>query len=359
MDLQKLRSDLKERFAGRALLTAASLAYGAGVRARRLLYDCRVLKSAGLGCRVICFGNLTTGGAGKTPAVALAAQTLRQRKYGVVILSRGYGRRGAKGDVTVLRDGHTPHWTECGDEPWMLHAALQGLEVPILAAPDRVAAGRQAMSFYQPDVILLDDGFGHLSLRRDLDVLMVHAARPFGDRRLLPYGDLREPMSCLSRAGLVVLTHADLVPATELDLLKEEIRARNPEAAVVESAHRPDYVLDADSNQRLEPAALAGRKAVAVSGLGEPGQFEELLTGLGVELVQRWRFPDHHPFTLEELRSIANAGKGNPVVTTMKDLVRLPDGWREVLKAGLFGLAVKLEITKGKATWAKALTDGL
>ncbi|MBI5624866.1 MAG: tetraacyldisaccharide 4'-kinase [Elusimicrobia bacterium] len=359
MDLPGLRARLKGGLAGKAALGAASLAYGAAVRTRRLLYDWNVLGSSKLGCRVVCFGNLTAGGTGKTPAVALAAQTLRQRKYGVVILSRGYGRKAGKKEVVVLRDGHVPPWTECGDEPWMLHQALQGLDVPILVAPDRVAAGLQALSFFQPDVILLDDGFGHLRLKRDLDVLMVHAARPFGDRRLLPYGDLREPLSALSRAKLIVLTHADQVKPSELDLLKDELQERSPGAAVVESCHRPDYLLDASADRRLEPGSLRGQKAVSLSGIAEPEQFESLLASLGVELVQRWRFPDHHPFTLEEVRSIANARKGLPVVTTMKDLVRLPEGWKEALGPGLHGLAVKLEITKGKATWAKLLTEGL
>ncbi|MBI5883063.1 MAG: tetraacyldisaccharide 4'-kinase [Elusimicrobia bacterium] len=358
MDLPKLRSKLKEKLAGRTFLGAAALAYGAAVRARRKLYDWRVLKSARLGCRVVCFGNLTTGGTGKTPAVALAAQTLRERKYRVVILSRGYGREGSK-EISVLRDGRTPPWTECGDEPWMLHQALQGLDIPILVAPDRVAAGGQAMSFYGPEVILLDDGFGHLALRRDLDVLMVHAVRPFGDRRLLPYGDLREPLGSLSRAKLVVLTHADLVTPSELDLLKDEIRALSPGAAVVESSHKPDYLLEASSDRRLEPESLRGKKAVALSGIADPSQFEDLLASLGVELVQRWRFPDHHPFSEEELRSIDTARQGLPVIATMKDLVRLPPAWRDILGSGLHGLAIKLEITKGKATWAKMLTDGL
>ncbi|MBI4678484.1 MAG: tetraacyldisaccharide 4'-kinase [Elusimicrobia bacterium] len=358
MDLPDLRSRLKAKPLGRAFLAAASLAYGAGVRTRRLLYDWRVFKSHRLGCRVVCFGNITAGGTGKTPAVALAAQTLRQRKYGVVILSRGYGRPAGKAGIMVLRDGHVPPWTECGDEPWMLHQALQGLDVPILVAPDRVAAGGQAMAFYQPDVILLDDGFQHLALRRDLDVLMVHAQQAFGDRRLLPYGDLREPLGALARAKLVVLTHADLIPPSELDDLKEEILKRGRGAAIVESAHRPDYLLDAAAGRRVEPEILKGRKAVAFSGIADPSQFEGLLTALGVELAQRWRFPDHHPFSVSELRSIDNAREGLPALTTMKDLVRLPEGWRETFGPGLYGLAIKLEITKGKATWAKMLTAG-
>ncbi|MBI5211705.1 MAG: tetraacyldisaccharide 4'-kinase [Elusimicrobia bacterium] len=355
MDLPGLRSKLKDRLAGRALLGAASLAYGAAVRTRRLLYDWRVLKSQRLGARVICFGNLTTGGTGKTPAVALAARALRHRKLGVAILSRGYGRARDKKGITVLRDGHVPAWTECGDEPWMLHQALKGLDVPILVCPDRVAAGREAMSFYQPDVILLDDGFQHLALQRDVDVLMVNARNPFGDRRLLPLGDLREPLGALAKAAMVVLTHADLVGHAELQALKDDIHEVKPGLPIVEAAHALDFLLDAARDERVAVASLKGRQAVSFCGLADPAQFEDQLAAAGVELTQRWRFPDHHAFSLSDLRSIENVRGGLPAVTTLKDLVRLPAGWRDLLGPGVLALGIKLEITKGKTTWGSVL----
>jgi tetraacyldisaccharide 4'-kinase len=351
----KRRDRMRRSLSGRAVLRAASFAYGAGLLARRALYAVKAFKRRRLPARVICIGNLTAGGTGKTPAVLLAAETLRRHGHDVAILSRGYGRTAPNKEVSVLLDGRHTDWRECGDEPWMIHQSLVGFGVPVLVCPDRAKAGALAIEVYGSRVLLLDDGFQHLRLQRDLDIVLISARDPFGGRRLLPAGDLREPMSALRRAQLIVITHADRVTEAELASLREELQALHPGAPVVESAHRPDHLLDVRADHKLPLAHLKGRSVVALSGIGDPLSFESGLESLGVAVNQRWRYPDHHAFTERELRSAEDLRGGLPVVTTLKDFARFPDHWEKLLTGETYVLGVKLDIIKGRNVWMETL----
>ncbi len=355
MTWAKRRKNLQSSVGGRALLGAASLAYGAGVLSRRALYAAGVLTRKRLGAKVICIGNLTLGGTGKTPAVLLAAETLHKRDHEVAILSRGYGRLAPKREVSVLLDGRRVDWRECGDEPWMIHQSLQGQGIPVLVCPDRVRAGELAVEMYGSRVLILDDGFSHLRLHRDLDIVLINARAPFGGGRLLPLGDLREPLSALRRAGLVVITHADRVTTAELTRLRADIEAIHPGVQVVESAHKADHLLDVKTEAKLPLTRLKDTAAVALSGIGDPLSFETQLEALGVTVAQSWRYPDHHPYTSRELKSIEDLRGGLPLITTHKDFVRLPEDWRERLSGEVFVLGIKLELLKGRNAWIDML----
>ena len=355
MTWSKRRERLKASAGGRALLGAASLAYGAGVLSRRALYASGVLTRKRVKAKVLCIGNLTTGGTGKTPAVLLAAETLRKRGHEVAILSRGYGRKAPSNEVSVLLDGRQVDWRECGDEPWMIHQSLHGQGIPVLVCPDRAKAGQLAVEMYGSRVLILDDGFQHLGLHRDLDVVLVNARDPFGGRRLLPLGNLREPLSAIRRAGMIVITHADRVTAVELARLRDDIEALHPGVQVVESAHKADHVLDVKTEAKLPLSRLKDAAVVALSGIGDPLSFETQLEGLGVKVAQSWRYPDHHPYTSRELKSIEDLRGGLPLVTTHKDFVRLPEDWRERLTGEVFVLGIKLELLKGRNAWIDML----
>jgi tetraacyldisaccharide 4'-kinase len=351
----KRRRRLQSHLPGKALLGAASLAYGAGVLGRKVLYDLKVLKRRKLDAKVICIGNLTTGGTGKTPAVLLAAETLRRRGHDVAILSRGYGRTAPKKDVTVLLDGRITDWHLCGDEPWMIHQSLGGMGVPVLVCPDRAKAGALAIDMYGSRVVILDDGFQHLKLHRDLDVVLVNARDPFGGGSLLPLGNLREPVSALRRAHIVIVTHADRVTAPELAALRAELDAAHPGIEILESAHKADHVLDVRTEKKHPLSHLKGKAVVALSGLGDPLSFETTLESIGASVAQRWRYPDHHAYSEREMRSIAELRGDLPLVTTFKDFVRLPENWRELLPGEIFVIGIRLELLKGRNVWIDTL----
>ncbi|MFA5139488.1 MAG: tetraacyldisaccharide 4'-kinase [Elusimicrobiota bacterium] len=356
MNLARARAQLLERTAGRWLLSLCAFVYGLGVALRNILYSLKLLPTRKLGSRTVCIGNLTVGGTGKTTAVLLAANTLRRKGVKAAILTRGYGRLRAKREVQVLVDKTTVSWKETGDEPWMMHQSLRGADIPILISPDRVKAGETALFYYKPRVLLLDDGFQHRRLRRDLDIVLISAIDPFGGGRLLPYGDLREPLSALKRAGMVIITHADQVEASRVEKIRAVVSAAAPSAELLEAVHRPDFIFDLKRNERHRLSHVKGKAIASLCGIGNPKSFEALLEAVEARVAQAWRYPDHHPYTLEEMRSIEELGKGMPVVTTFKDFPRFPQGWEDALPGDVLALAVRMEITSGKDVWEKALT---
>lgn len=347
----KRRAHLQADATGRFFLLLLSLIYGAAVFARRMLYKFGLLKSRKLPAKVICIGNLTTGGTGKTPAVLLAAQTLRRRSIPVAILSRGYGRRGPGREVTALLEDTRLSWSECGDEPWMMHQALQGQNIPILISRDRLKAGQEAITFYHSKILILDDGFQHLKLKRDLNILLMNATDPFGGRHLLPLGNLREPLTALSRAHMIILTHVDRVEESELEAIKKEISSLNPRIPVLEAAHKADFLFDLKTEKKCRLSHLSGQKVVALSAIADPPSFETQIIKIGAEIGQKWRYPDHHPFSPRELASLEKLRRGMPLVTTFKDYTRFPKGWQDLLSGETFALAIKLDIVKGKNAW--------
>jgi len=340
---------------GRSLLWVASICFGAGARTRNFLYDLRLLPSRKVRAKVVGIGNLTTGGTGKTPATVLAAMTLRRRDQHVAILSRGYGRPVKSPDVCVLHDDSVLDWRQCGDEPWMMHQLLKGQNIPILISPDRSRAALQAVTFFDSHVIILDDGFQHRRLKRDLDIVLINATNPFGGGKFLPLGNLREPLRSLKRAGMILLTHIDLVAEGALESLRQELHAVNPRAALLESVHKPDFLLEVKTERKQRLSHLEGREVAALSGLADPVQFEDCLAHVGMAVAQKWRYPDHHRFTRRELASVDHLLHGMPLVTTFKDVVRFPTGWRELLRGEVYALAIKLDIVKGKNAWTDAL----
>ncbi|MBI5629433.1 MAG: tetraacyldisaccharide 4'-kinase [Elusimicrobia bacterium] len=353
---EKRRQRLKGNFLGWIFLAGLSCLYGAWARLRRWLYAKKIFPSKRLPAKVICIGNLTAGGTGKTPAVLLAAQTLRRHGQAVAVLSRGYGAK-ANGKVLVLTQHTAPSWKECGDEPWMMNQVLKEAGVPVVVCADRAKAGEAAITYYHSRVLLLDDGFQHLKLRRDLDILLVNAAAPFSDGEFLPLGNLREPLSSLAHAGLVVITHADQVQALALEELKKTIRRWQPSAPILEAAHKADFLMDPGTQQKHPVSLIQGREVAVLSGLADPASFEAQLESLGARATQKWRYPDHHAYRPRELRSIEKLRQGLPLVTTFKDFTRFPKEWREILKAQVLLLAIRLEIFKGEQVWNQALIN--
>ncbi len=355
MNWKKRRSRLLAKSWGRILLRSLSWAYGFGAMSRGLLYDLGLLRARAVAARVVCIGNLTAGGTGKTPAAVLAAMTLRSKGVSTAILSRGYGRPQKGREISVLVDESASSWKQCGDEPWMMHQLLKGQGVPILVSPDRIRAGTQAVNFYHSRVLILDDGFQHRALKRDLDIVLIDAAAPFGGRHFLPYGDLREAPYALRRAHLVVLTHSDLISPADLSALREEIRRLHAKVPVLESVHAPDFLFDAKTDARLPLEHLQGLGVVTLAAIAVPEQFEAMIERLGARVAQKWQYPDHHRYTLDELSALSRLAGEAPLVTTFKDIVRFPDGWRDLLSREVYVLAVKLEIVKGREIWDAAL----
>lgn len=295
--------------AARLLLAATSLPYAAAVAARNAAFDAGLLASFAAGAPVVSVGNLTLGGTGKTPLVAWVARRLLDRGLAPAIVSRGYAARAG----------------ERSDEAAELAVVLPG--VPHVADRDRVAGARAAVAA-GADAIVLDDGFQHRRLRRDLDVVAVDATDPFGCGRLFPRGLLREPLRGLARADAVVLTRATAVTAERRKAIKEALAAvcgGRPPRAWMEAEHRPVHLRTADGGT-LPLDLLHSARVVAFAGIGNPAAFRDTLRSLGADAAEFIGFPDHHAYDEVDrgrLGDRARAASATFAVTTLKDLVKV------------------------------------
>lgn len=325
-------------FGGAARLGLGVLSAGwtAAHHLRRALYATGLERTRSLPVPVLSIGNLAVGGTGKTPFTAWIAAGLRGRGHHPGILSRGYGPRAAGGPGSL------------SDEGAVLRRAL-GDEVPLREDANRLRGGRRLLAeFPDTDVLLLDDGFQHWQLARDLDVVLLDATRPFGYGHLLPRGLLREPPRALERAGVVVVTRAERVDAGAL----EEIRARVAElsSAVLAVARSRPAGVEVDGVTH-EPGWLRGRRVFAVCGIGNPQSFVAHLEALGAVVVGRRFLPDHAAPTTGAwtgLREGARAAGAEVVVTTRKDAVKV-----ERLPPDVAVYEVSMHVDDGEAElWA-------
>jgi tetraacyldisaccharide 4'-kinase len=327
----------------RGVLRALSVVYGVLVWHRALAYRLGLLKSYALDSYVVSVGNITVGGTGKTPLVMALARQLRDKGHRVVVLSRGY--KGASRGVCLVSDGRQVLVSKelAGDEPYLLAQRLPG--VPVIVGRDRYAAGRVAVERLAPDVVLLDDGFQHLKLRRDLDIVTIDCTAPFGNNRLLPRGPLREPLSALTRASLFCLTHAE--QRAELDLIKQRLKSVKPNADLFEARHCPIALRTLSApTEDLGTPFLSGKSVVALSAIANPESFCRMLEGLGCRLLGRVSFPDHHAYKPGDLQAAARQAKdlnADCIVTTAKDAVRLPEDWHSDPPTFVLEIAVEIE----------------
>lgn len=290
----------------RALLGCASLLYRCGRTIHRGLYASGLRRRRRLPVPVVSVGNVTVGGSGKTPFVAWLARELAQRGSRLLVVGRGYGR---------------PAGSRLNEEGEWLERVLPAVRV--VQAADRFRAARTALAQAPADLVLLDDGFQHEALARDLDVVLVDARVPFGNGRLLPGGPLREPLSALARARFVFATRAELAAPGRLAALRERIAASAPRARVGTVRFEIGALRRGDA--REPPALLNGRDVVLLTGVGSPASVRATVERLGARVAQELAFPDHHPFERAELdaaRARADA-RGAELVVTAKDAVKL------------------------------------
>lgn len=315
-----------------------SLFYGLGVR---ILIFSRSIRAHRLNCKVLSVGNITLGGTGKTPLVELIARHLKESGRKVAILSRGYKRKFTGYGLRLTG------YEEMGDEPSMLQKNLG--DVPVIVDADRVRGADKAIRDYRADTLILDDGLQQWKIKKDLEIVAIDAVNPLGNRHLLPRGILREPLSSLKRASIFVLTKTDLSPQTQT--IKDFLSSINPQAQIVESVHRPmGFYLMHQPDKLLAIEALKGKTATLFCGIADPESFSETVVGLGINVGLFLRFPDHYAYRKKDLEDIVKKSKAkdvDAVITTEKDLARIPPGSfsREI---NFFVLRIALQITSNE-----------
>jgi tetraacyldisaccharide 4'-kinase len=291
----------------RTALSLASCAYGWEVRRRNRSFD-RGIDVHSAGVPVISVGNLTAGGTGKTPVVALLANYFRRWGVNVAILSRGYGSKPAS----------------VNDEALVLERLCP---VPHVQQPDRVAGAARATATFGSELLILDDGFQHRRLGRDFDVVLIDATNPFGFGHLLPRGLLREPIDSLKRADLVLLTRADCVSRSTRTETLVRIGGAAPHVPIVDVAFPPVRLVNASGEGRpLE--SLDEVPTLAFCGIGNPAGFAATLRAASIRPADIVPFRDHHHYDVNDLVRLALRARAlgaAAAVTTLKDLVKLRD----------------------------------
>ena len=315
-----------------AFLVPLSLPYSLTQRLRAGMYRAGVLKTNRLPRPVVSIGNITVGGTGKTPVTAWVARFLMSHGAKVAVLSRGYGGS-LEGRTAIVSDGHKLLLTaeECGDEPFLLAKNVPGLMVAIGA--DRHAAGMLALEHLSPEIFLLDDGFQHLRLQRDMNILLLDFAKPFGNGWTLPAGLLREPRSAALRADWIIYTRCDdtILNIPGLDLIPQ-----------TSSRHRLCNLFPLSGGRPLPFEVLTDKSLIAFAGIAEPDRFFNDLRKLAKGVVRTLSLPDHTPYdhgTIGTITAMMRDSGADYAVTTEKDAVKLkqlpPDLASRILVAQL------------------------
>jgi len=299
------------------LLWLCSIPYAVVMRLRSLLYRCGILAARQLPRPVVSVGNIVVGGTGKTPMTAWIAAYLMERGKKVAVLTRGYGGK-LEGQVAVVADGSRRllNPVDAGDEPCLLADLLPGLIV--VMGSDRYRAGCLAMERFSPDIFILDDGFQHQKLQRDLDLVLLDGEKPQGNGFTFPAGLLREPFSALRRAHLAIFTRSSGTDPAGLTLPPglQRCHARH---------HLAGFTTG--ENDTLRPfSELQGLRGLAFAGIADPDGFFNLLEAEGVSLAATLAFPDHSSYGDEECAALARlkrSCRADFIITTAKDAVKL------------------------------------
>ena len=303
------------------LLLPLSKIYGGAVNMRNWGYSSDIMKAKHLPKPVISVGNITVGGTGKTPVTRFLSELLNQSNQQVAILTRGYGRIARETIILNRENLSEVPFSRTGDEPRLLARSLKNGAVFI--DPDRRRAGELALSTLNPDVFVLDDGFQHRGLNRDLDIVTIDAAKPFGNGRLLPSGPLREPVDQLKRADLLWITRVN-ESGLSIDQIRSQLR-QFMEKPMVFSQHEATYLLRPIDQSRSPVGEIEGKRVVAFCGIANPGSFRNTLETAGAKIAEFIRFSDHHIYKSGEIRRLEDAMSktvADLILTTEKDVAR-------------------------------------
>ena len=307
----------------KSFLSLISALYFLIINCRNILYKIKFFKERRLPCCVISIGNLSWGGTGKTPITEKVSNILSKNNIFHAVLSRGYKSKRSKAiNVVSTTKEVVMKPPFAGDEAVMLAEKLK--EVPVISGKDRFLTGKYAIEEYGVKALVLDDGYQHISLKRDLNILLIDSSKDFEKNKLIPGGSLREPFAALRRADLIVLTKTNQIDKN-INSFKNFIKQYNKVAPIFKAVHKAEMVVDFKSKRAYEATLFKNKKVLAFSAIADPESFKKSLRDTGVEIIDFIEFGDHHYYSSDEIKAIdskAKELKAEAIITTEKDVTR-------------------------------------
>jgi tetraacyldisaccharide 4'-kinase len=314
----------------RGSLRLVETPYALAMTWRNRRYDRGTAQIHHMGVPIVSVGNITLGGTGKTPLVQWIARWFRAHQVRVCIVSRGYrAEEGGRNDEARELEQKLP-------------------DVPHLQNPDRVAAAKIAIEELETQLILLDDGFQHRRLARDLDIVLIDALEPFGFDHVFPRGTLREPLAGLRRANVVILSRSDVIDQSEREAIRRRVQSLSPQSAWAEVRHAPKELISA-GGARGPLDSLKEMPVAAFCGLGNPAGFHHTIESRGYHLSGFREFPDHHCYTRADIDSLSLWADGlhaGAILCTHKDLVKI--GLNQLGNLPLWAISVEMDFLFGQ-----------
>lgn len=334
-----------------SVLNFLSFLYYLVIEIKLFLYEKKIIRQHSLKTKVISIGNITLGGTGKTPAVIEIASLFQNRK--VAILSRGYKSK-YEHEMAVVSDGTKIllKEKEAGDEPYLLAKRLP--TVPIIIGKNRVKSAKYAIDKFGTEIIILDDGFQHWQLKRDLDIVLIDGKNPYGNTHLFPRGILREPIKNLKRANIFIITKID--QCLNRTKIIQDLKNINPQAPILESIHKPVKFIGLDSKEEYPLEFVKNIDIVALSSIGDPDSFEVILKKIVGKNFIHLTFPDHYAYTKKDVNKLIDYLHGvNFIITTEKDIVKL----RGIVPPNLPILCLMIKFEIITPNWQKLILEYL
>ena len=288
---------------------------------RNYLYDIKLFKATKLSCKVISVGNITVGGTGKTPTVIAIANFLQQQKISVAVLSRGYGRKST--GTQLVTDGKTRpiNWKKAGDEPALMTKHLSN--IPIVVDENRIRGGKYLINRFNPEIIILDDGFQHRKIHRDVDIVLINSnSSKITNRRMFGFGNFREPWKSLKRAHIIFLTKSNVFAPSNKLMARLEIFNL---PLVKTNTHPSSYLLD-QKNNKVNIDNFSGKTALLFSGIGDPESFQKTVQNLNISILDSINFRDHKIYSTSDIQKIRDKfykTGADVIITTEKDFLKI------------------------------------
>ncbi|NLH39276.1 MAG: tetraacyldisaccharide 4'-kinase [Elusimicrobia bacterium] len=344
MEIENIRDRIKKNKGGYFFLFILSLIYKFLFKFKKNLYKKNIIKSIKFSKPVVCVGNISTGGTGKTTFVLSLSRKLSNTKIKHCIVLRGYKSKLSKNEVADINENNFENQIKnpyLSDEHKLIAISVKGNSVPVIASKNRAKSIEFAINNYHPDLIVMDDGFQNFSITKDLNILIFNINKI--NDKLLPLGNLREGYDAIKGSDFVVLNHCELFDDSYIDERINFFKKYINSDRIIKSYYEPSALIDLIENKRI-PINSFNHKDIAIfSAIGDNSQFKKLIEKMGFNVLKSWQFSDHHSYTREELVSINNLRNGLPLITTLKDSVKFMSDVKEIFLNDIYAFEIEMK----------------